>query len=157
MRNFLFCTYPSSFLIEFFALLTFASCACCDWWWREIVLVFRLRFHHPLHFFVCLLSYLTMLSTTRDLALATLLLFNSFFFFLDDICVCVVVVFSVFSRLLNLSKHFLFLGFTTLLFSFSFAGLFALQYNNCTFFCLFVLYSFLIKNQFLCFYSLFPV
>lgn len=88
MRNFLFCTYPSSFLIEFFALLTFASCACCDWWWREIVLVFRLRFHHPLHFFVCLLSYLTMLSTTRDLALATLLLFNSFFPPRRYLCVC---------------------------------------------------------------------
>lgn len=112
---------------------------------------FRLRFHHPLHFFVCLLSYLTMLSTTRDLALATLLLFNSFFPPRRYLCVCCCCFFSVFSRLLNLSKHFLFLGFTTLLFSFSFAGLFALQYNNCTFFCLFVLYSFLIKNQFHCF------
>lgn len=46
------------------------------------------------------------------------------------------------------------MGFTYFLLFLFLRGLFALQYNNCTFFCLFVLCSFLIKNQFLCFYSL---
>lgn len=136
------------FLNRIFALLTFAFCACCDWW-CEIVL-FRLRLYHIAFLFVCWLVYCCFkhhpISPCSQLLVQRSCWFT--LFFLDDICVC------VFSRLFNLSKRFFIWDLLLSCFLFFFAGLFALQYNNCTFFCLFVLYSFLIKNQFLCFYSL---